>query len=515
MRAAYCLLCAASFAAIIQARVFAGQDNQEIGEPVNIEVLVHELLKLPKETEWVEFKHNNANPTEIGEYISALANTAVLNDKRNAYVLWGVDDKTHELLGTIFDPSTAKSNNTELETWIRLKLSEYANFHFYSDLVDGKKIVLLEIDQAQIGTVQFEHNTFIRVGSYKKRLKDFPALEIELWKKLNSAKFEEQAAKMDLSMQEAFKLLDYVSYFDMLSIEQPDNQTQMLHYLEEDGILSKQDNGLYSITNTGAILFGKKLSPFDRIGRKILRIVQYSGDDRTQGVREESLDKGYISGFEEAIRLIESILPSREELTSGGVRETITAYPDTAVRELTANLLSHQDLAETGSGPMVEIFDGRVEFSNPGSPLVDIRRFLDNPPRSRNEKIAALFRRAELSEERGSGWDKIEASCRDGHLPAPTIMEYPNATKVIIKAHKPYKEMNVEERLWTCYIHACFQQTVGKHLTNASLRDRLDLPESSQAMTSRLIKKAVEKGYIKPFDPDASAKTMSYVPYWM
>jgi ATP-dependent DNA helicase RecG len=40
--------------------------------------ILAELRKLPKETEWAEFKHNNAEPEEIGEYLSALANAAAL-----------------------------------------------------------------------------------------------------------------------------------------------------------------------------------------------------------------------------------------------------------------------------------------------------------------------------------------------------------------------------------------------------------------------------------------------------
>jgi predicted HTH transcriptional regulator len=475
---------------------------------------VHELLGLPKETDWVEFKHNNADPKEIGEYISALANTATLKDKERAYVVWGVEDGTHKLVGTTFDPDTAKANNTELETWLRKRLSDYANFRFHKGTVDNCKVVLLEIDPAQVATVQFEYNAHLRVGSYKKKLKDFPALEVELWKKLNNAKFEEQDAKTDLTMQEAFKLLDYVSYFDLLGIEQPETQKQMLHYLEADEIIRKQDDGRFAITNLGALLFGKKLSVFDRIWRKALRVVQYKGDSRVDGVREEVFDRGYICGFEEFIRVIESILPSREELVGGITRETITAYPDKGIRELVCNQLEHQDLAETGQGPMVEIFDGRIEFTNPGAPLVDINRFIDSPPKTRNEKMAALFRRAELSEERGSGWDKIELVCGDYYLPAPKIAEYPYATRVTLTAHKAYKDMSVEERLWTCYIHACYQQTLGKHLTNSSLRERLDLPETSKAMTSRLIKKAVDKGLIKRFDDDAGSKNISYIPYW-
>ena len=69
--------------------------------------LVKEIIKLPNETEWIEFKHNN-EPQMIGEYISAIANSTALNGKINGYIIWGVDDKTHELLGTTFSPSLQK-----------------------------------------------------------------------------------------------------------------------------------------------------------------------------------------------------------------------------------------------------------------------------------------------------------------------------------------------------------------------------------------------------------------------
>ena len=41
--------------------------------------IIRELTTLPDETEWVEFKHNFADPQGIGEYLSALANSAALH----------------------------------------------------------------------------------------------------------------------------------------------------------------------------------------------------------------------------------------------------------------------------------------------------------------------------------------------------------------------------------------------------------------------------------------------------
>lgn len=54
-----------------------------------LESLLRELCRLSNETEWVEFKHNNADAPMIGEYVSALSNSAALLGKQSAYVVWG------------------------------------------------------------------------------------------------------------------------------------------------------------------------------------------------------------------------------------------------------------------------------------------------------------------------------------------------------------------------------------------------------------------------------------------
>ena len=68
--------------------------------PEYLSGLLAELRKLPTETGWAEFKENNSNPEEIGEYLSALSNTAALVGKAYAYLVWGIKDDTHEGLRT-------------------------------------------------------------------------------------------------------------------------------------------------------------------------------------------------------------------------------------------------------------------------------------------------------------------------------------------------------------------------------------------------------------------------------
>lgn len=85
--------------------------------------LVRELCGLNRETEWVEFKVNIRKPEEVGEYISALANSAALVGKAFAYVVWGVSDRDHSVVGTTFNPSVARVGNEALENWL-LRLLE-------------------------------------------------------------------------------------------------------------------------------------------------------------------------------------------------------------------------------------------------------------------------------------------------------------------------------------------------------------------------------------------------------
>lgn len=114
----------------------------------NLDLLVKELCKLPDETGWVEFKHNNDEPHRIGEDISALANSAVLADRSHAYMIWGVDDGTHDIIGTNVRLKHAKKGNQEIENWLRYLLSKNADFEFQSVDIDGKHVEIIIIAKA-------------------------------------------------------------------------------------------------------------------------------------------------------------------------------------------------------------------------------------------------------------------------------------------------------------------------------------------------------------------------------
>lgn len=475
--------------------------------------LVNELLKLPDETEWLEFKENKADPQEIGEYLSALANSAALNGKIHAYLIWGIENKTRTIVGTSFSPITSKVGNEEIENWLLRLLSPRIQFHFYNVPIGGHHLVLLEIGRAFRHPVQFQGHEFIRVGSYKKRLKDFPEKERDLWHIFDQTPFEALVVAEDVTTDKLISLLDYPAYFDLLHQPLPENRETILQTLSADGLIIQSKTGKWNITNLGAILFAKRLSEFRSLKRKAMRVIVYKNNSRVETIREQEGVKGYANGFEGLIGFINNLIPANE-IIHQALRKTLPMYPELAVRELVANALIHQDFFVTGSGPMVEIFENRMEITNPGTPLVQTERFLDSPPRSRNEALASLLRRIGICEERGSGIDKVVFQTEFFQLPAPSFEESGENTKATLFAHRSLTKMDKSDRIRACYLHACLRYVNRDNMTNTSLRQRFGIDQKNSAMASRLIKEAVQAKVIKPYDETASRKLMRYLPFW-
>lgn len=475
--------------------------------------MFHELRKQPRETEWIEFKHNNGDPELIGEYLSALANSAALCGKVNAYMLWGVEDEEHTIVGTEFSPSRSKVGNEELENWLLRLLNPKINFRFYELTVDGLAVVLLEIGAAFRHPVQFKNQEFIRVGTYKKKLKDHPEKERELWRVFDHTPFESQVAVENVSAEDVLRLLDYPAYFDLLDLPLPETRDGILAALEDDEMIASNTAGRWDITNLGAILFAKRLADFRGLRRKAIRVVVYRGDNRVETVREQEGTKGYACGFEGLIDFVKNMLPVNEVIGQA-LRKEVPMFPELAMRELVANALIHQDFQLTGTGPMIEIFTNRMEITNPGVPLVKTERFLDSPPKSRNEALASFMRRIGVCEERGSGVDKVVFQTEYYQLPAPVFEETGEHTRCVLFAHREFREMDKQDRIWATYLHACLRYVQRDYMTNSTLRERFGIEEQNSAMASRIIKDALEAGVIRPFDESASRKYMKYVPWW-
>lgn len=478
--------------------------------------LVKQLIGHVSETQTIEFKDSNARFEMIGRDIAALANSAIVEGQDYAYMVWGVEDSTHAIIGTSFDPLTAKRGNQELEIWLRVKLSSNAEFRFLSVDVDGKHVVVLRIWPAVGYPVSFDNVEYIRSGTSTQPLQKNSQREQRLWDLTRLGAFEDQIALRWLSRDEVLHKIDWARYFTQTGIPVPEGGSSILHYLVTDNIVKTLDSGQYAVTNLGALLFAANMDDFETVSRKAIRIIRYSGKDRIAATRSKIFLRGYAD-IDGVMDYIQALLPGQEVIDKG-LRVTMNGYPELAIRELVGNMLIHQDLTIRGGGPLVEVFDDRVEFSNPGASLIQVPRLVNDPPQSRNPRLAKLARRLHICEEAGSGWDKIIRSCELMQLPAPEIQESRGdapSMRVRLMQRRPYRDLTVDERLQACYWHACLQYANGNALTNASLRERFGLSTSSSSQISRLIADAISDRLIRPVDADAANKKMRYIPAWV
>ena len=475
--------------------------------------LVNELRSLPAETPWVEFKKNNARPQMIGETVSALSNAAALNGKDTAWLVWGIDDLLHAVTGTSFVPSAARKGSQDLESWLVQMLSPRHHIRFHCGTVNGKDVVVLEIPAAHSQPTAFQGKELIRVGSTNRVLRDVPEMERELWHRFGATPFEQQVALKDRSAQQVLTLLDYPSYWNLLGLPPPGGTVATLDAFKAENFIRRNDAGHWDITNLGAILFARNLADFPAVARKAVRLVFYKGNDRMATDREQEGRKGYAVGFEGLMEFLNDRLP-RNEIIGTALRRDVPMYPDLALRELIANALIHQDFGISGTGPMVEVFGNRVETSNPGKPLGDIDRLLDQPPRSRNEALAAFMRRIGVCEERGSGVDKIVFESELYQLPPPRWETSGDSSRAVLFAHRKFRNMDRTERIRACYLHACLKYVMQEEMTNTSLRKRFGFDEKSSAMASRIIRDSLDEGVIKPVDPKQGKRNARYKPAW-
>ena len=464
------------------------------------------------ENEWIEYKHNFHSKEEIGERISAIANSACLNHKPYGYLIFGIDDKTREIIGTNFHAKTEKIGNENLELWLQMHILpriDYEVFEF--DYSPEIHISLYKIPAATSEPVKFNSQAFIRVNSSTKHLASFPEKERKIWHNISSTIFEDGIAKEDVNTADIFDLLETQLYFDLTNIPYPTDQTGVINRFEKEHLLVKNNNK-YNITNLGAILFAKRLDSFDTLKRKAIRVICYKGKNKLETIREITGNKGYALGLEGLVEWVNGQLPSNEQIGTI-LRQDKRMYPEIAIRELVANMIVHQDFATSGC-PMIEIYSDRIEFSNPGIPIIQSDRFIDEYA-PRNNTLADLMRRMGFCEEKGSGMDKVIFYNELYQLPAVKITIQDNRTLIALFAYKSWAQTSNIERIYACYQHSCLKYVSNEQMTNQSLRERFKIDEQNSAMISRVLRSSLDQGLIKVLASESkSRKNMKYIPYW-
>lgn len=475
-------------------------------------LLENSLNPVPHELNELDWKEDlSPNKIKLSKHLSAFANYI-----GGGFLVFGVKND-----GVSFVEITRQ--NAEV---IISKLAHIAkdclspNVSIDHSIVDyhGTPLLFIYINESLIKPVYLKSGTledsFVRNGGLTQQSSRHDIGGLMLNSK--TPNFEElHASTFITSQNEIINLLDYRTICSLLNRPMPTDVDEVIGWMIHEKMVEKSNDGLY-ITNFGALSAAYNLHQFEGISRKTIRLIKYKGNNKLETEKEPSFSKGYAVGFESLIEFVTALLPS-SEIIQNALRTTTSIYPQIALRELIANALIHQDFQIRGAGPMIEIFDDRIEISNPGKlhPSKTIDRLIGTTPLSRNENLAAAFRRYNICEERGSGFEKAVAAVELFGLPPLKFEDLNGFFKVTMFSPKTFAELSPAERVEAAYQHSILKHYSSSVMTNFSLRERFKMPEKQRSQISIVIREALAQQKIKPKDPqNASTKFAEYVPFW-
>lgn len=466
------------------------------------------LATEPNELDWKSGL--SPNKERLAEHLSAFA-----NHSGGGFMAFGIDNSTSTLIGVT--QQAVEATVGQLANLGRDALEPPIVIDHAAIDWDGVTLLVVHIPEQSVKPVHrrgksIEH-AWVRSGGTTRK-----ASRQEVGAMLMNSRaprWEELRASGRLALADLAAQLDIEVICKLLQRPKPADSDERLRWLIDEGMVEPDGDAAY-LTHFGAIAAARDLMSFDTLQRKRLRVIRYRGRNKVDTVDELVGQKGYAIGFEGLIAYLKRILPHSEVIREA-LRTEVAVYPEIALRELSANALIHQDFTIEGAGPMIEVFDDRIEFTNPGGllPGKTVDRLIGATPESRNEILAAAFRRYRICEERGTGFQKVVTAVELFGLPPVAFVQAEKAFKVVLYAPRKFADMAQSERIEACYQHAVLKYLSSAAMTNTSLRERFKLAESQRSPISRLIRDALKTGRIKRKDPDSiSSKFTEYLPYW-
>jgi ATP-dependent DNA helicase RecG len=406
---------------------------------VQLQAKLAELLALPHESEWVEFKQNNDMPQMIGEYLSAISNSAALESQPFGYIVWGVEDGTHEVVGTTFKPRQQKGQgNEDLEPWLNSRLAPRINFRIFEFDAAGFPVVLMEVQAANTAPVAFSGRRYIRVGSHKKPLGEHPEKERKLWEIVSgpavdwSAGICESATLQDLDPEAIQRARsEYAERFE--------GDTKKAHLAKEVWewddwtFLSKIKVAINGrLTRAALILLGKSESTH-HVSPAQPRMTWILKDDKNIEQDYKHFDPPFLLAVDELLENVRNL--TVRYLPDGTLFPiNVTQYDPWVMRETLHNCIAHQDYTKAGRIIVVEQPDSLL-FTNlgkfyPGSVEEVVVR--DSPQEySANPLLAQAMVNLNMIDTIGSGIKRAFRIQRDRNFPMPTYdLSEPERVKV-------------------------------------------------------------------------------------
>lgn len=383
------------------------------------EKLVLKLIQQPTEQEWLEFKHNFHNADEIGKRISALANGACLCDKKFGYLVFGVEDGTHHIVGTSFSPKTKKAKgNEDLEHWLVSRLSPKIHFAIHELQIDGKAVALFEIPAATDTPISFLHEPYIRIGSFTKLLKQYPDQSRKLWQNRAddwSAEICHEARLEDLDPKA-------ISVARQVFADKNKRLAEDIQEWDDITFLNKAKITIGGqVTNTAIILLGLPesthfLSPAQARITWILKGVDGFEKDY------QHFESPFLLALDEVYNKIRNL--NYRYMAAGTLfPEEVQQYDPYIIREALSNAIGHQDYRLGGRITVVEKEDSTLVFQNSGGfiPKTIENVLLQDAPeaRYRNPFLVNAMVNLNMMDTIGSGIKKMYQIQYNRFFPLP------------------------------------------------------------------------------------------------
>ena len=352
--------------------------------------LLDELRSYDTEREWFEFKENWFDQTQLGQYISALSNSAAIEGRKNAYFVWGIHNDIHSVTGTTFN-SNMDIKNEPLKHFLARQITPDLNFTFNETVYEEKKFVVLTIPAAKTVPTSFSNERYIRIDSSKESLRKYPEKESYLFEVLRHGfpTIENTPSKyQDLTFEKLF------IYYGAKGIKlNAETFKKNLNLLTEDG--------KYNIL--AQLLSDNSQIPF--------RVAIFSGKtkaDKMYSIREF----GYqciLYTLEEVLRYGDVLnIIQADEKDRIVERKEVPLFENDAFREAVINAFVHNKWV-TENEPMITVFSDRIEILSRGvlPPEQTVEGFFRGESIPVNRKLSEIFLQLHISEKTGRGVPKI------------------------------------------------------------------------------------------------------------
>ena len=371
-------------------------------------------LRYHHEDEVVEFKkaENNFDFDDLGRYFSALSNEANLRDKDFGWLVFGVHDKTREILGTSY-----KNSMKSLQK-LKYDLSQHTTDRntfrdIYELEVEGKRVLMFQIPAAPRGIPMGWQGHF-----YARRGESLVALDMSKYEEIRR-----QTADFDWSKQ----IVDGATIADLdeKAIKEAregykehfPNQKKEVDTWSDEVFLNKAKLTIDGrITNTAILLLGKpeSLHYINHIGEIVWRL---AGKDNVGQV----FTIPFLLTTTEVMHKIRNypfkIFPNNSFLPGEGMK-----YDNEVILEALHNCIAHQNYAENARIIVIER-ENELEFRNSGG-------FYDGtyedyitgeriPIKYRNPFLAQAMANIKMIDTEGFGIHKMFVSQKDRYLPMP------------------------------------------------------------------------------------------------